>query len=300
MAEFVLGCVQLGLAYGVANRGGKPSRAAALALLERALAGGIHTFDVARAYGDAEERLGEVLSGKDVAIVTKLSPLSEVAEADSSGRAVVAAESSVAHSREALGRNRLDCLLLHRAAHRTAFGGAVWQRLKKFQAEGVIGRLGVSVQDPQEAREALSDPAVGHIQLPFNLLDRRWDDVLCGIRPDVTVHVRSVFLQGLLAANEASLWPKIDGIDAPAIVAQIAHLARALDRDSPADLCLAFVRGHRALHGIVIGLETIAQLDCNLALFARPPLTQEEMAMVRSRLPHLPEQLLNPALWPKS
>jgi len=301
MAEFVLGCVQLGLAYGAANRTGKPSHSAALRLLERAVASGIRTFDVARAYGDAEDRLGEALADCPVNIVTKLSPLSDLADGASPDHAVQAVEASIAASREALRRNRLDCVLLHRAAHRTLWGGAGWRRLLEYCRAGVITRLGVSVQSAGEAEAALADPSVEHIQFPFNLLDGRWRSVLarCAARPEVTVHVRSVFLQGLLAANDPSLWPVIDNVDAKELVATIATLVRDLGRDSAADLCLAYVRGQPEIDGLVIGLETEAQLKANLELFAKPPLTAQDCAAVNASLPRLPEQLLNPALWPK-
>ena len=198
-------------------------------------------------------------------------------------------------------RPHLDVLLLHRAAHRTAFGGAIWKRLLAYQKEGVIGRLGVSVQTPGEARDALGDGTVGHIQLPFNLLDWRWTNILGRFdhRPDVTLHVRSIFLQGLLAAGNPAFWPPIAGVDAQAVTAELSAAAQALERESPADLCLAFVRGHRQIHGVVIGLETVAQLERNLSLFAKPALTPEQCAALAARLPRLPEQLLNPALWPK-
>ncbi|MEI9932702.1 MAG: aldo/keto reductase [Rhizomicrobium sp.] len=53
-----MGSVQLGLAYGAANRTGKPSHEEALRLVARATEGGISQFDTARAYGDSEDRLG--------------------------------------------------------------------------------------------------------------------------------------------------------------------------------------------------------------------------------------------------
>jgi spore coat polysaccharide biosynthesis protein SpsF len=301
MAEFVLGTVQLGLPYGAANRTGKPSREAAIALVRRALACGIRTIDTARAYGDAEERVGEALSGEHAFVVTKLSPLSDVP--DNPTLAVSAAEASVAQSCAALRTGRLDCLLLHRAVHRTAFGGAIWQRLCALRDGGTIGRLGVSVQSTAEAADALTCPDVQHIQMPFNLLDGRWREA--GIvdalakRPDVTVHVRSVFLQGLLAAGDPAVWPVISGLDPVAVLADIARLVRELGRDSAADLCMAYARGQAFIAGVVIGLETEAQLDENLALMRNPPLTPAECRFVEDCLPRCPNQLLNPALWPK-
>src|SRR3954469_8292461 len=176
-AELVLGSVQLGLAYGAANRTGKPPRATALELVRRAANAGVSNFDTARAYGDAEARLGEALCGRRaVHMVTKLSPLGDV-PADAPRDVVRAAvDASIESSLAALHRDRLDCLLLHRATHFTAFGGAVWERLVEHLEQGSVVSLGVSVQTPAEAQDALSYSDVAHIQLPFNLLDWRWED----------------------------------------------------------------------------------------------------------------------------
>ncbi|MGH6873054.1 MAG: aldo/keto reductase [Rhizomicrobium sp.] len=304
-AELVLGSVQLGLAYGAANRTGKPSRKAALKLVRRAADSGITKFDTARAYGDSEERLGEALGGrKAVRTITKLSPLTELAE-DSARDAVRAAvDASVSQSLAALRRERIDCLLLHRAAHMTSHGGAVWDRLVEMLEEGTVLSLGVSVQSPEEAFAALSRADMRHIQLPFNVLDRRWreagviDDIL--ERPHVTVHARSVFLQGILAAEDASVWPAVDGVDAAGILNELARIAEDFGRESIADLCLAYVRGQDWIDGVVVGMETEAQLDDNLRLFVRPPLSVDDCAAIAARIPLVPIQLLNPALWPRT
>lgn len=303
MAEFVMGCVQLGLAYGAANRSGKPAHGAALALVRRAVEGGIGCFDTARGYGDSEARLGEALSGRHASAVTKLSPLSELSDDCGPAAAAAAVEASITQSLQALRQSRLDTLLLHRAAHLTAFRGAVWQRLLAYRSEGVIGRLGVSVQSVAEAAQALALPDVQHIQLPYNLIDWRWReggivDLLQG-RRDVTVHARSVFLQGLLATDDPAIWPVIDGVDAPSVLHEIAELTADLERDSAADLCLAYVRGLDFIDGVVVGLETEEQLDTNLRLCLNRPLTAEQCRLVEDAMPRLPETLLNPALWPK-
>jgi len=303
MTELVLGCAQLGLAYGIANTAGQPSRGEAVELLRRAADSGIAQFDTARAYGDSEARLGEALGGRDVTIITKLSPLAGLAAAPAGDDVRAAVDASIEHSLAALGRDRLDCLLLHRAAHLAAYGGAVWRRLLALRAEGRADRLGVSVQSPREALAALAEPDVRHVQLPFNPLDWRWREAgvaaACERRPDVTVHARSVFLQGLLAAGDASIWPPIPGVDAETVVRSLARLARELDRESPADLCLAYAGGHAFIDGVVVGLETAEQLELNLRLAAKPPLAPDDCRFVEQRLPRLPEQLLDPSRWPQ-
>jgi spore coat polysaccharide biosynthesis protein SpsF len=301
-AKLVLGAVQLGLPYGAANRTGQPSHAAALRLVSRAFDHGISTFDTARAYGDSEERLGEALSARPVHMVTKLSPLANLSE-DAARECVRAAvDASIDDSLRALRLDRLDCLMLHRAAHRTSHGGAIWERLIERLEDGSILALGVSVQTPQEALEALACSDVRQVQMPFNLLDWRWRQhgVIAAItsRPGVTIHVRSVFLQGILAARDPSVWPRLNGVSASRLITHIDALVEEFGRSSPADLCLAYARGQEWVDGVVVGMETEDQLQTNVELFLRPPLSPQECRHVEARCPHVPEALLNPALWP--
>jgi aryl-alcohol dehydrogenase-like predicted oxidoreductase len=304
-AELVLGSVQLGLSYGAANRTGKPSRSEACRLVTRAAEAGIRNFDTARAYGDSEARLGEALrTRKSVRTVTKLSPLTAF-DPDAEPSAVRAAvDASIASSLEALGRQHIDCLLLHRAQHMTAFGGAVWERLIERLEDGSVLALGVSVQSPAEAMAALNCSDVSHIQLPFNLLDWRWrasgaiDHIRA--RTHVTIHARSVFLQGVLAAGDPSVWPDIEGVDAASMVRLLDGIARDYRRESVADLCLAYARGQDWIDGVVVGMETETQLDENIRLFVRPPLAAEDCAAIESRIPPFPEGLLDPAQWPRA
>ncbi len=305
-AELVLGSVQLGLAYGAANRTGQPTHGAALKLVHRAADGGITKFDTARAYGDSENRLGEALEARTgIRTVTKLSPLNELPPDASRDTVRNAVDESIWASLLALRRARLDCLLLHRASHMTDFGGAAWDRLLELLEDGTILSLGVSVQTPEKsALIALGSCDVQHIQLPFNLLDWRWRDAgaidcIRG-RAHLTVHARSVFLQGILAAGDAALWPRIAGVSSPNLVDLLGELARRFERRNAADLCLAYARGQDWIDGVVIGMETEEQLDANLLLSTLPPLSPEDCALsFEGCLPRVPEQLLNPALWPK-
>ncbi len=302
-AELVLGSVQLGLEYGAANRTGKPSRETALRLVRRAAESGV-TLDTARAYGDSEERIGEALSvSKPVRTITKLSPLADLTDRPSWLAVFAAVDASIEQSRFALQRDKLDCVLLHRASHMTAFDGAVWARLLELRREGMIASLGVSVQNTSEALMALASQDVDHIQLAFNILDWRWREagVIAAIRRrgDVTVHARSIFLQGLLATKDAKAWPRIAGVDANALLTLIADCAEEFGRESAADLCLAYARGQDWIDGTVVGMETEAQFDANLRLSIKPPLSPEDCAWIEKMIPRVPERLLDPAQWPK-
>jgi aryl-alcohol dehydrogenase-like predicted oxidoreductase len=304
-AELVLGTAQLGLAYGAANTRGQPDEGQAQLILRAAANAGVRWIDTAAAYGTSEARVGAYLpAGSQCRVVTKLSPLDELDEEAAIAAVIRAVDTSVRRSCHRLRTDRLDALLLHRAHHLTWRDGAIWRRLKMLRDSGEIFDLGVSVYTPEEALAALASPCVRHLQLPFNLLDWRWrhSGVVEAIaaRSDVTVHVRSVYLQGLLAAGAQARWPTITGVDAAALTFTLFHLARELKRDSVADLCLAYARAQDWIDGVVVGMEHSSQLALNLALFKRPALTWDEAAYVERSLPRAPEQLLNPAQWPKA
>ena len=77
-SRLLLGTVQFGLNYGIANTQGKPSFERVKAILRTALDNGITSLDTAAAYGDSEEVLGKALAELDIAdrmtIVSKVPP----------------------------------------------------------------------------------------------------------------------------------------------------------------------------------------------------------------------------------
>jgi spore coat polysaccharide biosynthesis protein SpsF len=159
------------------------------------------------------------------------------------------------------------------------------------------------VQSPEEALAALRHPEIRHIQLPFNILDWRWEEggTVAAIRnrKNVTVHARSVFLQGILAARDPAVWPVLQDVDASGLVAWLDGAAQREGRESAADLCLAFARGQDWIDGVVVGQETMEQLDVNLRLAARAPLSVESRVRILRTRPRVPAPLLDPAQWPR-
>ena len=291
----VLGTVQLGVPYGAANDGGLPDEAATAAVLAAARRNRISHLDTARGYGRSEERLGTALArglGEHVGIVTKVMPLADGEGAD-------AARASVATSLHALGVASVDGLLVHRAADWHRLGVA--DLLAGLVTAGTARVVGVSLSTPDELLAALDDPRCTYVQLPFNLLDRRWlsPEVQAALRsrPDMVVTVRSVYLQGLLAAGVAGRWPSLPGVDATAITAGLDEAVAQLGRTSRADLCVAYALGQPWVTSIVAGAETAAQVDDTAALVRRPPLTPDEIARVHDVVRPGAADLIDPSRW---
>lgn len=303
-AEFVLGTVQLGLPYGTIRKSALPGADAAEGLLRKAASLGIRQVDTARNYGLSEERVGDALAGMNddaPIIVTKLDPLFFVPQDAPEWAVRSAVQASVFASCRALRRRHLPVLLLHLAHCRTSWNGAAWRCLLEMRDRGIIGRLGISAQDTREAEQAIGDPDVAHIQLAANILDHRWQSAgipaLLADRPDIVVHARSVFLQGVLLSGDIGDWPPRDTETAQAVIAWLQFLTRELKLDNVAQLLTGYLRSLGWIHGLVLGVENEAQLVANAKLFEHPLLGPDALALIETTRPPFGDWLLDPAQW---
>jgi spore coat polysaccharide biosynthesis protein SpsF (cytidylyltransferase family)/aryl-alcohol dehydrogenase-like predicted oxidoreductase len=302
LSHITLGTAQLGLNYGVANQTGKPSDAEVGAILSAAIRSGVACLDTARAYGDSESRIGRFLSrdaGQVVKIISKLKPLDSIPDDASTREIRSAVDASIYGSCRDLRRERLDVLLFHRSDDMFRWRRAAVDRMEELVDDGVIGAIGTSVYSPDEAVKSLAETRITHLQIPFNLLDLRWLDRpfldALDSRVGLQVHVRSVFLQGLLI-NTAAAWPTW-ATQSRVLVQRIDELVRELGRKSAADLCMAYVRSFAWVSSLVLGVETARQWEELCSYAAEPALTAQQALIVQASLSNVPVRLLNPSLW---
>lgn len=302
-SELTLGTVQLGISYGIANTIGLPTVAKSKELLQMAIDAGITSIDTARAYGESEARVGELLSPRykeRVGIITKLDVLAELTDTQEATLITKLVDESIYHSLHNLQTERLHTVLLHRWEHYYKYSGVIWQRLLAFKNLGTISKLGVSVSNPTEAIEALKDQNITHIQLPINILDWRWrsSDFLTAVsaRSDVVLHARSVLLQGLITM-EADSWPKISNVEVTVLISQLDEFVKKFERKSRADLCIAYVRSIPWVTSLVIGMEDLTQLNMNLDYFQSSALTLAQQYEIDIAVSNVPMDLLNPSTW---
>jgi aryl-alcohol dehydrogenase-like predicted oxidoreductase len=299
--QFVLGTAQLGMNYGRVNRTGQPSKRDAIAIVRRAVEAGIPAIDTARAYGSCESVIGEALQQAPrarVKVITKLD-LAGLDRNASESEIRKSVDRSIEDSRRALRSDVLETVLLHNWSQYELSSGAVRRRLMEHSREGRVRSFGVSVYQPHEAMAALLDSELAHLQIPMNVLDWRWRPLVQQIlkRRNLAVYSRGALLQGILA-NPAECWPQVPGFDNVECNRMLRAFAVRFGRESVADLCFAYVRSQRWVTSVVVGCETLPQLEENLHLFLTPPLAGHEVQELNNSLPRAPESLLNPAEWP--
>lgn len=303
-SKLVLGTAQWGGSYGIANVSGIPNKEERHAMLRIALENGVNALDTARAYGESEGAIGSVMQGVEgrFTIMTKLDPMDRCPKEAAEEVVEAFVDASIMTSCHELGVAKIDIMMIHRAEHLHGWGGVVWKRLLKHQSAGIISRLGVSVQTPDELELALQERSVEHIQMPWNVMDWRWDTWIPKIKAaknkqKLSVHVRSTLLQGLLPSGDKFLWEKANVPDASAIMQWLESIMSETGYKDLPGFCLAAAMAQDWVDGVVVGMETLKQLQQNLRSLSLPKLTENLLLKVKETRPTLAEETLNPALW---
>ena len=197
MNRIVLGGAQLGLPYGILNGGETLSREEVARILDTAAGHGIDAIDTAIAYGQSESVIGETAQNR-FKIISKLPPIPlDVSNVSQWVRTQVDASLS------RLKCTSLDALLLHRSQDLTdAHGAELYAAINSLKVEKIIQRFGVSIYTPDELNGIIETFDIDVVQAPLNVFDRRILGVIDQLTTlNIEVHVRSIFLQGVLIAK---------------------------------------------------------------------------------------------------
>lgn len=264
--KLALGTVQFGMSYGVANTRGQVAAAEVAEILAAASAAGVDTLDTAIAYGESEARLGD-FGVRDWKVVSKLPALPDT-EQDVANWV----EKSVRASLARLHIDRLDGLLLHRPRDLLGARGADYCRaLLAVKDKGLATSVGLSIYSPEDLDLLWPVFRPDIVQAPFNILDRRLADSgwLARLHGEgVRVHTRSAFLQGLLLLPPSQR---------PAYFSPwTEHLARwgqacAELQTSPLVLALGVPLSRPEIERVVVGVDSVSQLNEILAASSSPP-----------------------------
>jgi aryl-alcohol dehydrogenase-like predicted oxidoreductase len=261
--RLALGTVQFGLRYGLAA-GCPIPRPEVRSILEYAWDNGVDMLDTAAVYGNAESVIGEERPTRArFAIVSKTAPLQSDAHVDG-GHVAEAVRASLARLRVPC----LDALLVHHADDLMGEGGGrLFRALERLRVEGAVQRIGVSVYDPQTLLAVLDAFPLTVAQIPLNVLDQRFakDGLLERLTErGVEIHVRSVFLQGVLISDPARLPCRFAPLHETLGRYRTAVAEAGL---SPVAAAMRFVIGCPGVSAIVIGVDNLDNLRQNIGSY---------------------------------
>jgi aryl-alcohol dehydrogenase-like predicted oxidoreductase len=195
-----LGTVQFGLDYGISNPKGRPSEEEVRSILALAAERKILIIDTAAVYGDSETLLGRCFPEKvPFRVVTKTRPLGECSDTVDTKTWI---RDGLLRSLDRLRLESVDTLLVHHVSDLLGpSGDDIYEALMAAKCEGRAHKIGVSAYAGADIDSVLFRYDIDLMQIPVNVLDQR---LLSGgqlarlKKRAVEVHVRSVFLQGLL------------------------------------------------------------------------------------------------------
>jgi len=283
--KIVLGTVQLGLDYGVANSGGKIKNDEAERIIQLSSRAGITKLDTAAIYGNSEEVLGKIGVDK-FDVITKV-PKHPAGTEDVKKWVIGKVNASLS----SLKIESIYAVMLHDASIlSTSDGELYWNALSDLRKDGVINKVGYSIYEPKELDLYFEKFQPDIVQAPYNILDRRlkesgWLNKLND--NSIEVHVRSVFLQGLLLMSEKQR---------PQYFNQWQELWKKWDQwllsenISALEATLGFVVNDQEIDNIVVGVDSTQQLQGILT-------ASEKYGVIHPKLSSSDMALLNPSRW---
>ena len=276
--KIALGTVQWGLNYGISNKRGIPSELELDKIFATASANGINLLDTATSYGEAESRIGNRSSGK-FRIVTKIGSISK----DNS------IEQQVKKSLENLKTTSLYGCLFHNV-NELLETPSMWGEMQGQKKEGRIEKVGYSLYHTEELERLLQLNFIPDlIQIPFNLIDQRFEPYFKQLSEmKIEIHVRSIFLQGLLLNFEMMEQDKF--LEWSPIWKKYKDWLNETNL-TPLEACICHAEHHKEITNIILGVEQLSQLK-EIILASKKKSIEAPKAFISTD-----QKLINPLSW---
>ena len=251
-----IGTAQFGLNYGISG-GTQISNIDAKNIIELGIKNNIVTIDTAFNYGNCHSILGNIGIKNKNEIITKLPEI----PLDSNINIENWIFDKILAALKDLKIDLLQGVLLHRPAQLLLLEGEkIYNALCKLKSSGLVKKIGISIYEPSELDELIPRFNFDIVQSPFSIFDQRliesgWLNTLNTL--NIEIHVRSIFLQGLLLFKEprpkkfdrwADLWQEWDN-----------YLINS--NKSALENCLQFVYSQEKVHKIIIGIDSYKQFS---------------------------------------
>lgn len=282
--KLIIGTAQFGLDYGITNKSGKISENELDLIFDFCNNKNILLFDTAQDYGTSEDIIKNYKHiYSNFKIITK-------------------AKFTNKNILETINLSFdkfkfIDYFLLHSFDD---FNELVIDELIKLKTQNKIGKIGVSVYTVDEAIKCLQNNNVNAIQIPFNYLDTQWFDQtfqnLLKVR-SIEIHVRSIFLQGLLLnpiIKTPSNIPKEDFENLNKIIGELCELFGL----SNLELCFAYTNSFDWISKFLIGIDNYDHLHLNYSTINKNlSLTNEQLNIIHEKIINLNPLITNPSKW---
>jgi uncharacterized protein len=282
--ELCLGTVQLGMSYGIAG-GSDFTKKQALHLLDAAFDLGIRVFDTASAYGEAEDILGHFIAShntRDTKIISKCHHTDSL-------------EEYLIKTLETLNTKQIDGYLFHDSS--LIYNEHLIKEMNSFKKAGLVNNIGVSLYNPEDALYAAKQAWIDYIQIPYNVLDQRLDNIdffNIAKSNNKIIFARSVLLQGLMAMNLIDVKNKLEfAYD------DIYKYLRIINKYdfSQLEAAIQYVKANDKIDYIVFGVYGEEQLKEFIDIFNNVSTNYNMNQELKKEFYFINEKVISPNLW---
>ena len=261
--KIALGTANFGQKYGLAGKIIKSDKKIKK-IIQFANNSKIKLIDTSNNYGSSETLLGNN-NLKNFKIITKLKISNDEKKSNNLENIVF---NKVEESLLKLNIKKLYAILLHESNDlKSNKRHKLIKVLKKLKKRNLVSKIGISIYNPKELNFIWPFWKPDIVQCPFNILDRRiyesgW---LKKLKKNKTeIHVRSIFLQGLLLKNEKSMPRKFKKWKN--IFKKWNNYCKK-ENISKIQGCINFIKSFKKISFVIIGFEDIKQVKNIITYF---------------------------------
>ncbi len=245
-----IGTAQFGFNYGICNKKGIVKIKEVKKIFDYCKLKKIRSIDTAQGYGKSHEKLRS-LKLKKFIITTKISNLSNNSEEKLSFK--------VDNILAELNVKKVYSLLIHNTKDlENKYGKTCFKFLEKLKKKK-FDKLGVSVYTTKELNLILKNYKVDIVSIPISIANQEFckKNYLYKLKKKgIEIHVRSVFLQGLLLSSYKNLPKKFK--KNRFFLEWFKWLK--LHKYDPLDASLGFIKNIKYIDKIVVGVNNVQQL----------------------------------------
>ncbi len=288
----ILGTAQIASSYGITNKRGDQTLKKAVEILQRSISLGLKKFDTSIDYPNSHKTL-EMLPEKEISKCTIID------KANSRSLKKILEDNYCSYwpwmnKFSSLGGS--SWLMLHNGASYKDI--ETRKDLFKCKEKGIVKKIGISIYDVSELEQCLDIGGLDIIQIPLSLADRRFADKKIRKKiklAQVEVHVRSVFLQGIIINK-----PKINFYKQKEYIDRFNNFIRVeKDLKKRLSIAMASVLGDIDCL-LVMGVDSIEQINFLESAFKNiTNIKSDTIKNAQNIWAKLPKEIIDPRLWKK-
>ena len=287
LSKFILGTAQIGTIYGISNSRKKQIGFSEIKkIIKKCKSVGIKDIDTALSYNN-DKILGKIGVNK-FNVNSKVS----IIKFKNKKNILEFYEKKIVNSLRLLKLKRFNSILIHNPDKfkKNINSELIYRSLIKLKKKKLFKKIGISIYDFDQLKKLLKYYKFDIIQLPFNVFDQRLIDnnLIKKLQSQkIEIHVRSIFLQGLLLMNNEKIHKKFKKWkDIFKIWSKYTQNNKLIKLKT----CVNFVKSYPEISKILIGVNSVNDLvEINNIKFKK------------TKLPYFnfnkDKKLINPTYW---